>query len=107
MVFFGLAKEDLLRQMDLFDMPKATSLKVKELFKAVDLLNRQYGRGKVFSAAEGMNKTWKMKRPFLPQIVGDGSVLRAQLADTARCAHGAELLAAHGTMIIIVLFVHE
>jgi DNA polymerase V len=66
-VFFGLTKEDSLRQMDLFDTPKATSPKVKELFKAVDLLNRQYGRGKVFSAAEGMNKTWKMKRSFLSQ----------------------------------------
>jgi DNA polymerase V len=66
-VFFGLAKEDSLRQMDLFDKPKATSPKVKELFKAVDLLNRQYGRGKVFSAAEGMNKVWKMKRSFLSQ----------------------------------------
>ena len=64
-VFFGLTKEDSLRQMDLFDTPKATSSKVKELFKAVDLLNRQYGRGKVFSAAEGMNKAWKMKRSFL------------------------------------------
>jgi hypothetical protein len=53
--------------MDLFDTPKATSPKVKELFKAVDLLNRQYGRGKVFSAVEGMNKTWKMKRSFLSQ----------------------------------------
>lgn len=66
-VFFGLTKEDSLRQMDLFDTLKATSPKVKELFKAVDLLNRQYGRGKVFSAAEGMNKTWKMKRSFLSQ----------------------------------------
>ena len=64
-VFFGLTKEDAARQMDLFETPKPTSTKAKNLFKAVDALNRHYGRGKVFSASEGMGKTWKMKRSFL------------------------------------------
>ena len=64
-VFFGLTKEDSLRQMDLFDTPKATSSKVKELFKAVDALNRHYGRGMVFSASEGIKREWKMKRSLL------------------------------------------
>lgn len=64
-VFFGLSKEDAVRQMDLFDAPKPTSSKAKNLFKAVDALNRHYGRGKVFSAAEGIAKEWKMKRSLL------------------------------------------
>jgi DNA polymerase V len=64
-VFFGLTKEDSPRQMDLFDTPKATSPKVKELFKAVDALNRHYGRGMVFSASEGIKREWKMKRSLL------------------------------------------
>jgi DNA polymerase V len=51
--------------MDLFDTPKATSPKVKELFKAVDALNRHYGRGMVFSASEGIKREWKMKRSLL------------------------------------------
>ena len=32
---------------------------------AVDSLNKQFGRGKVFSAAEGIKKPWKMKRSML------------------------------------------
>ena len=64
-VFFGLTKEDALRQMDLFETPAPTSSKTKKLFKAVDALNKKYGRGKVFSAAEGMKKPWKMKRSLL------------------------------------------
>jgi DNA polymerase V len=64
-VFFGLSNEDTLRQMDLFDTSEKTSSKAKELFKAVDSLNRRYGRGKVFSASEGMEKKWKMNRAFL------------------------------------------
>ena len=51
--------------MDLFDAPKPESSKAKELYKAVDSLNRQFGRGKVFSAAEGIKKPWKMKRSML------------------------------------------
>ena len=64
-VFFGLEKADGMKQMDLFDVPKPESAKSKKLYKAVDALNRQYGRGKVFSAAEGIKKPWKMKRSLL------------------------------------------
>ena len=64
-VFFGLSKEDAARQMDLFDTPKESSERAKKLYKAVDALNRHYGRGKVFSAAEGIKREWKMKRSLL------------------------------------------
>ena len=64
-VFFGLSKEDAARQMDLFDAPKESSERAKKLYKAVDALNRHYGRGKVFSAAEGIKREWKMKRSLL------------------------------------------
>ena len=64
-VFFGLSKEDAARQMDLFEAPKEPSERAKKLYKAVDALNRHYGRGKVFSAAEGIKREWKMKRSLL------------------------------------------
>ncbi len=64
-VFFGLEKAGSACQMDLFDAPKPESSKAKELYKAVDSLNRHFGRGKVFSAAEGIKKPWKMKRSML------------------------------------------
>jgi DNA polymerase V len=36
------------------------------LYKAVDALNAKYGKGKVFSAAEGIGKkSWHMKRQKL------------------------------------------
>ena len=35
---------------------------ISPLYKAIDSLNMCYGKGKVFSAAEGVGeKTWKMK----------------------------------------------
>lgn len=64
-VFFGLSNEDALRQMDLFDAPKEESKRTKKLYKTIDSLNRIYGRGKVFSAAEGIKRDWKMKRSML------------------------------------------
>ena len=64
-VFFGLSKEGALRQMDLFDAPKEDSGRAKKLYKAIDSLNMFYGRGKVFSAREGMKREWKMKRSLL------------------------------------------
>ena len=64
-VFFGLSKEDAARQMDLFDAPKETSDKTAKLYKTVDALNRHFGRGKIFSAAEGIQREWKMKRSLL------------------------------------------
>ena len=36
------------------------------LYKAVDAINARFGKGKVFSAAEGIgNRSWKMKRSKL------------------------------------------
>ena len=64
-VFFGLSKEDAARQMSLFDMPNESSGKLKRLYKTVDGLNRNFGRGKVFSASEGIKREWKMKRSLL------------------------------------------
>ncbi len=63
-VFFGLEKVGSMRQGDLFSPPK--SAEASPLYKAIDMLNSRYGRGKVFSAAEGLGKRpWKMKREML------------------------------------------
>ena len=36
------------------------------LYKAIDAINARYGKGKVFSASEGIgDKSWKMKRSKL------------------------------------------
>ena len=60
-VFFGLEKPDALRQTDLFAPVQKTGR--SRLYKAVDALNARYGKGKVFSAAEGVGeRLWKMKR---------------------------------------------
>ena len=68
-VFFGLEKPGTPRQMDLFEntgssspIPRSSS----SLYKAVDTLNARYGKGKVFSAAEGIGpRSWQMKRSKL------------------------------------------
>ena len=63
-VFFGLEKVGTARQMDLFSPPKVS--KASPLYKAIDAINVRYGKGKVFSAAEGMGeKSWRMKRAKL------------------------------------------
>jgi len=63
-VFFGLEKAGTARQLDLFSPPAAS--KASPLYKAVDSLNARFGKGKVFSAAEGIGgKSWKMKRSSL------------------------------------------
>lgn len=59
-VFFGLERAGAPRQGDLFAAAEPT--RPSKLYKAVDALNARYGRGKVFSAAEGIAKPWKMKR---------------------------------------------
>ena len=63
-VFFGLEKVGTARQLDLFspvEKPEASPL-----YKAIDSLNKRYGKGKVFSAAEGVGeRSWKMKRSKL------------------------------------------
>ena len=60
-VFFGLEKVGAARQMDMFSPVEKSE--ASPLYKAIDALNMRYGKGKVFSAAEGVGeKTWKMKR---------------------------------------------
>ena len=63
-VFFGLEKVGTARQMDLFSPPVES--KASPLYKTIDALNARYGKGKVFSASEGIGeKSWKMKRSKL------------------------------------------
>ncbi len=63
-VFFGLEKVGTARQMDLFSPPKVSE--ASPLYKAIDAINARYGKGKVFSAAEGLGeRSWKMKRGML------------------------------------------
>ena len=63
-VFFGLEKPGTPHQTDLFDdTPPAER---SRLYAAVDALNARYGKGKVFSAAQGLGaKSWHMKRQRL------------------------------------------
>ena len=74
-VFFGLEKANAPYQMDLFDVPSSRSpfpvpRSPSPLYKAIDALNKRYGKGKVFSAAEGLGeRSWKMKRSRLSKRV--------------------------------------
>lgn len=63
-VFFGLEKPGTAHQADLFDdTPPAEK---SRLYAAVDALNARYGKGKVFSAAQGLGaRSWHMKRQKL------------------------------------------
>ena len=65
MVFFGLEKAGAARQLDLFQ--SAPPLERSTLYRAVDALNARFGRGAVFTAAEGMGEkpAWKMRRERL------------------------------------------
>ena len=59
-VFFGLEKVGSARQLDLFS--PVEKAEASPLYKAIDSLNKRYGKGKVFSAAEGLgDRSWKMK----------------------------------------------
>jgi DNA polymerase V len=53
--------------MELFDTSSSSRVPLpSSLYKAVDALNARYGKGKVFSAAEGIGKkSWHMKRQKL------------------------------------------
>ena len=63
-VFFGLEKVGSARQLDLFSPVERAE--ASPLYKAIDALNKRYGKGKVFSAAEGLgDRSWKMKRSKL------------------------------------------
>ena len=63
-VFFGLEKPGTPQQTDLFAPVQKTER--SRLYKAVDALNARYGKGKVFSAAQGLGaRSWHMKRQKL------------------------------------------
>ena len=63
-VFFGLEKPGTPQQIDLFDATPPAER--SRLYEAVDALNARYGKGKVFSAAEGIGeRSWQMKRAKL------------------------------------------
>ena len=66
-VFFGLERPGTAHQMDLFDTSSSSRVPLpSSLYKAVDALNARYGKGKVFSAAEGIGKkSWHMNRQKL------------------------------------------
>ena len=60
-VFFGLEKVGAAYQADLF--APAEKREKSKLYEAIDALNAKLGKGKVFSAAEGVGKpAWAMKR---------------------------------------------
>ena len=62
-VFFGLERAGAARQLDLFS--KSAPLESSKLYQAIDSLNARFGRGKVFSASEGIEQAWRMKRSLL------------------------------------------
>jgi DNA polymerase V len=64
-VFFGLSSGDAPEQLDFFRRRSDSSRQMDDLYKRVDALNRKYGRGKIFSASEGIKREWKMKRSLL------------------------------------------
>ena len=65
-VFFGLEKANAPKQLDLFSPPSSPFPPPSKLYKAIDAINARYGKGKVFSASEGIGeKSWKMKRTKL------------------------------------------
>jgi len=65
MVFFGLEKPGSAHQLDLFVPEEGERTVSSKLYRAVDALNARFGRGKVFSAAEGIAAGWKMRRDLL------------------------------------------
>jgi len=63
-VFFGLEKTGAAYQADLF--APAVKREKSRLYEAIDALNAKLGKGKVFSAAEGVGTpAWRMKRSKL------------------------------------------
>jgi DNA polymerase V len=67
-IFFGLEKADAPKQLDLFDNSATSNATPSRssLYKVVDALNARFGKGAVFSAAEGVGeRAWRMKREKL------------------------------------------
>ncbi len=60
-VFFGLENPGTPRQTDLFETTPAAER--SRLYQAIDALNIRYGKGRVFSASEGIgHHPWHMRR---------------------------------------------
>jgi len=69
MVFFGLEKAGAACQLDLFTQAKA--LEKSKLYEVIDRMNKQYGKGSVGSASEGLKyraPLWKMRRDKLSGV---------------------------------------
>jgi DNA polymerase V len=66
-VFFGLLKADAPLQTDLFSGAAGAPPPGKSaLYGVIDAINAKYGRGTLFSAAEGVGRRpWAMKRELL------------------------------------------
>ncbi len=67
-IFFGLEKADAPKQLDLFNNSATSDATPSRssLYKVVDALNARFGKGAVFSAAEGVGeRAWRMKREKL------------------------------------------
>ena len=60
--YFGLEKRNGVRQMGLFGEHDEEREQMQKLYQSVDSLNARYGRGRVFAAAEGINRKWQMNR---------------------------------------------
>ena len=68
-IFFGLEKVGATYQPDLFPSPQSlipNPHSPSKLYETIDALNAKLGKGKVFSAAEGVGTSaWRMKRSKL------------------------------------------
>jgi len=62
-VFFGL-ESGAVQQPDLFSSPQSDE-RDERLSETLDKINRQFGKGTLFTLAEGVEKPWAMKREHL------------------------------------------
>ena len=59
------------QQMDIFGYSK-DDVKSRVLMETIDKVNKKYARGTIKLAAEGVNKSWVMRREFKsPNYTGD------------------------------------
>jgi DNA polymerase V len=64
---FDLAPKGQEGQLDLFSRHVEEPFQSEKLWEALDLVNKRYGRGTVFSAACGKGLTWKDQKKHLSQ----------------------------------------
>ena len=62
-IFFGLEPKQA-QQLDLFQSNTKTTNR-DALYEVVDKINRQHGRGTVFTLSTGIERSWSMKRDLL------------------------------------------